>query len=90
MKYGYVRSATQIECEINNQTEILNGYGVEEIIVERSGHDLDDLLARLQEGDEIHIVSLDRISRRFSDFLKKAETIKNAGGTLLIQNKRYK
>ena len=89
MKYGYVRSATQIEREINNQTETLKGYGVEEIIVERSGHDLDDLIARLQKGDEIHAVSLDRISRRSSEFLKKAEMIKNAGGYLLIENRDF-
>lgn len=89
MKYGYVRSATHIEREINNQTETLRGYGVEEIIVERSGHDLDDLLARLQKGDEVHVVTLDRISRRSSEFLKKADMIKDAGGALLIGNRRY-
>ena len=89
MKYGYVRSATHIEREINNQTETLRGYGVEEIIVERSGHDLDDLIARLQKGDEIHVVTLDRISRRSAEFLKKADMIKNAGGSLMIENRNF-
>jgi len=89
MKYGYVRSATQIEREINNQTETLKGYGVEEIIVERSGHDLDDLIARLKEGDELHAVTLDRISRKSSEFLKKADMIKDAGGSLMIENRNF-
>ncbi len=89
MKYGYVRSATQNEKQITKQKEILKGYRVEEIIVERSGHDLDDLIARLQPGDEIHAVSFDRISRKSSEFLKKADMIKNAGGYLLIENRDF-
>lgn len=69
MKYGYVRSATQNTNCINSQCEELQSLGVDKIIVEKIGYDIDNLLAQLKEGDSLYITSLDRLTRKSSEAL---------------------
>ena len=69
MKYGYVRSATQDTNCINSQCEKLQSLGVDKIIVEKIGYDIDNLLAQLKDGDSLYVTSLDRLTRKSSQAL---------------------
>lgn len=73
MKVGYIRDARQDESRIYEQKKILSHYNLDKIIVERTGDDLDTLLQSLQPGDELHVVSIDRLTRSVS----KLQTITN-------------
>lgn len=88
MKYGYVRSATHDTNSINAQKEALNNIGIDNIIVETSGHDLADLLNQLQEGDSVHVTTIDRISRKISECMETLNIIENAKCELRVMNKR--
>jgi len=77
MKYGYIRSATQDINSINKQKEALNSIGIDKIIVETSGHDLDDIIKQLKEGDSIHVTTIDRISRNIWKCKEKLSLIEN-------------
>lgn len=88
MKYGYVRSATQDKNSINVQIEALESLGVDKIIVETSGHDLDDLIAQLQEGDSVHVKTIDRISRKVYECKEKLNIIECKKCELYMMNIR--
>lgn len=63
MKYGYVRSATQDKEHINLQIERLKRFDIDEFVIEESGHDLENLLEKLQAGDRLYVTTIDRLSR---------------------------
>ena len=63
MEYGYVRSATGNRESLEEQVTILKGYGIENIIEEKTGKDLPELLDKLQEGDTLRVSSVDRLTR---------------------------
>lgn len=88
MRYGYVRSATHDETSIQIQTEALKSLGLDKIIVETSGHDLDDLLTQLREGDSVHVTTIDRISRKISECMEKFNIIEKAKAELYTMDKR--
>ena len=63
MKYGYVRSTTQNKEHINLQIERLKRFDIDEFVIEESGHDLENLLKKLQAGDRLYVTTIDRLSR---------------------------
>lgn len=69
MRYGYVRSATQDKEQINKQIELLKRFNIDEFVIEGTGHDLETLLEKLQSGDTLHVVTLDRLSRNVNTCL---------------------
>ena len=79
MKYGYVRSFVQSTEHIDQQIKLLKKFNIDEYIVEKTGHDLEDLLRKLQSGDMLHVVSIDRLSRN-------PETCNKIVADLLLNN----
>lgn len=69
MRYGYVRSATQDKKQINKQIELLKRFNIDEFVIEETGHDLEDLLKRLQSGDRLYVTTIDRLSRNVNTCL---------------------
>jgi len=63
MRYGYVRSATQDKKQIDKQIELLKRFNIDEFVIEESGHDLENLLEKLQAGDRLYVTTIDRLSR---------------------------
>lgn len=70
MKIGYARNANQVFLE--KQVSQLAEYGLDEIVADTTGDKLQSVLERLNSGDSLHIVSLDRLTR---DFTKANEII---------------
>lgn len=63
MRYGYIRSTTQNKEHINKQIELLKRFDIDEFVIEESGHDLENLLKKLQSGDRLYVTTIDRLSR---------------------------
>lgn len=66
MIYGYVKvqkNATNRELAEKKQAELFQKLGVEKIIIETDGSELNKLLEVLQPNDSLHILSIDRLAR---------------------------
>ena len=81
MRYGYIRSKKQSEYSLERQRNALKQYDLAEVIEEKSGNDLDNLLDILQAGDELYVESVERLTR---------STIKLIGITKLVREKGIK
>lgn len=89
MKIGYIRISTdETKQSIDRQVDILKDkYGVEDkwlFTDTTSGKHTDrpalkKMLEILREGDIVHIVSIDRLSRSTMDFLKLMEIFEEKG-----------
>lgn len=90
MKFGYVRtSTTDQKGSLAEQERILRAAGAEHVYIEeRSGKsianrpELQALLAKLREGDEVITTKVDRLSRSLSDFLNVMAEIQERGASL--------
>lgn len=93
MNYAYIRVST-VEQNEGRQLEAMKKYDIPEenyYIEKISGKDtnrpkLQELLAKVEKGDIIHIHDFSRLSRSVSDLLKLVETLQ-AKGVTLISNK---
>lgn len=85
MKYGYVKGKS--EGVIERQLNTLKAYNLDEIIVEKSGKDLDALINRLQAGDELYVVNIDRLAKDLSKLVEISESIKEKGATICTDQK---
>lgn len=93
MKFAYVRTST-IEQNEARQIEAMRRYDIPEenyFIEKVSAKDmnrpkLQELLAKVQAGDVIHIHDFSRLSRSVADLLKLVEELQ-AKGVHLISNK---
>lgn len=93
MNYAYIRVST-VEQNEARQLEAMKKYDIpaENYYVEKvSGKDtnrpkLQELLAKVEKGDVIHIHDFSRLSRSVADLLKLVETLE-AKGVTLISNK---
>ncbi|MFD2627999.1 recombinase family protein [Oceanobacillus kapialis] len=89
MKYGYARVST-VEQNLSYQLERLEEFGCDKIVsdkktginAKRKG--LQGILSRLQEGDQLVILRIDRIARNVRDLLHMIDTIENMGAGLII------
>lgn len=73
MNYGYARSAQEKWLQL--QVDKLKKKNLDEIIEDRTGEKLSDLIDSLKPGDSIHVTTMDRISRSSSLFVKIAERL---------------
>ena len=93
MNYAYIRVST-VEQNEARQLEAMRKYDIPEenyYIEKVSGKDtnrpkLQELLAKVEKGDVIHIHDFSRLSRSVADLLKLVETLE-AKGVTLISNK---
>ena len=82
MRYGYARSIQ--EESLRAQVELLKRKNLDVIIEDQTGEKLSELIDSLKSGDSLYVISLDRISRRTSLFVKIAERLLNNGIKLYI------
>lgn len=90
MKFAYVRtSTTDQKNSLAEQERILRDAGADEVFIEEASAksvanrpQLQAMLAKLREGDQVISTKLDRLSRSLSDFLKIHEEIQARGATL--------
>lgn len=87
MKYGYVRSATQDKKQINSQIELLKRFDIDEFVIEETGHDLESLLKKLQSGDRLYVVSIDRLSRSENTCKKIVSDLLTNNVTLYVEGR---
>lgn len=69
MEYGYVRSATGSGVSLEEQVTILKGYGITNIVEEKTGKDLLELIDSLQKGDTLRVASVDRLTRNVNELV---------------------
>lgn len=86
---GYMRLSTnKEEQKFDRQEEQLKSLGCELIYkdrisgAKRNRPQLDKMLSELHQGDTVHIVAIDRLSRSTKDLLEIVEEIKTAGASL--------
>lgn len=64
MEYGYVRNSTNNEKSIEKQKEELLKYAKEQnVVVDDTGEQFRAMLAKMQNGDSIHVMHTDRITK---------------------------
>lgn len=87
MKRGYIRVST-MQQKVDRQEEQLKGI-VDELYIDKASgssttgrYELERMLIDLQEGDEVVILSIDRLARSTIDLLKIVELIEDKGATL--------
>lgn len=84
MRIGYVR-VSSIDQNEQRQLAALETFHVERIFVDRaSGRDLErpelkKLLEFIREGDELIVVSMDRLARNLSDLLQLVDALTEKG-----------
>ena len=85
MRYGYIKGKS--EGAIEKQLNTLREYNLDEIIIEKSGEDLETLLDKLQAGDELYVVNIDRLARNFTKLVEIVESISKKGATICTDQK---
>jgi len=89
MKYGYIRVSTKGQ-NTDSQYDELMGYGVDEIVTEvvtgiaPKKDQLDELVGKITEGDELIILRHDRLGRNTLQLLTLIETLKNKKASINI------
>ena len=64
MEYGYVRNSTNNEKSIEKQKEELLKYAKEQnVVVDDTGEQFRAMLAKMQNGDSIHVMHTDRLTK---------------------------
>ena len=90
MRYGYIRSKQQSEDCLERQINALKQYELDEIVVEKSGEELDNLLDKLQDGDELYVESAERLTRNIYKLKEINSLVREKGSTLFISGKIFK
>lgn len=85
MRYGYVKGKS--EGVIEKQLNFLKQYNLDEIVIEKSGNDLEALLNKLQSGDELYVEQIERLTRSLSKMVEISETIRKKGAILYMNGK---
>lgn len=91
MKYGYIRVSTKGQNTDSQRDELL-AYGVDEIVEEvitgvaKKKDQLDELVRKLNEGDELVVLRHDRLGRNTLQLLMLIETLKNKNVGINILN----
>lgn len=87
MKRGYIRVST-VQQNTDRQESQLRGQ-VDKIYIDKASgssmagrHELERMMNDLEEGDEVIILSIDRLARSTIDLLRIAEEINEKGATL--------
>ena len=87
MRIGYVKNKDieSIEKQLNNIVK----DGIDEVILDRTGERLPEVLSRLQSGDSLHISSLDRLSRQIREASRIIETLQSRGVEVYVSGNRF-
>ena len=93
LKYGYIR-VSSLEQNLDRQKEKMMQLGIKSNNVyeeKRSGKNLErpvllKLLDKLKEGDELYVVSIDRLGRRIKDIVDVVESLSERGITIVSVN----
>ena len=89
MRYGYIRSKQQSEYSLERQRNAIKQHDLDEVIVEKSGNDLDTLLDKLQAGDELYVESVERLTRSTSKLIEITKLVRERGITLYVDGKPF-
>ena len=75
MEYGYVRNSVNNEKSIEKQKEELLKYAKEQnVVVDDTGEQFRAMLAKMQNGDSVHVTHTDRITKNPEVFAYSAKT----------------
>ena len=89
MRYGYIRSKQQSEYSLERQRNAIKQHDLDEVIVEKSGNDLDNLLNKLQAGDELYVESVERLTRSTIKLIEITKLVREKGITLYVGGKPF-
>ncbi len=87
MRIGYAKNKDieSIEKQLNNIVK----DGIYEVILDRTGERLPEVLSRLQSGDSLHISSLDRLSRQILQASRIIEDLHSRGVEVYVSGNRF-
>ncbi|SFU13449.1 Site-specific DNA recombinase [Pseudovibrio denitrificans] len=91
MKFGYARVSTQLQNDAR-QVEALTDQGItpDHIFIDKESGSirerpaLSELMIKLRDGDEVAVVSMDRLARSLADLHSLVEEITSKGAKLLF------
>jgi DNA invertase Pin-like site-specific DNA recombinase len=87
MRIGYVRNQ-DVEL-MEQQLNMILERGVDEVILDRTGDRLPELLERLRSGDVLNIATLDRLSRDIQKASRILEDLCLRGVELYVGGNRF-
>ena len=88
MRIGYVRNQ-DVEL-MEEQLNRIVKYGIDEVVLDRTGERLAETLKRLRAGDSLHIARLDRLSREIRKVTRILEDLYVRGVEVYVAGDRFK
>ena len=88
MRIAYVRNQ-----EVEFMEEQLNRivkHGIDEVVLDRTGERLPEVLRRLRAGDQLHIARLDRLSRELRKTTRILEDLYVRGVEVYVAGDRFR
>lgn len=87
MRIGYVRNQ-DVEL-MEEQLNRIVKEGIDEVVLDRTGERLPEVLNRLRAGDSLHIASLDRLSRHIYEVTRILEDLYVRGVEVYVAGDRF-
>lgn len=87
MRIAYVRNQ-DVEL-MEEQLNRIVKYGIDEVVLDRTGERLPELLKTLGSGDELHVASLDRFSRIIPATVRILKDLHDRGVALYVDGAKY-
>ena len=88
MRIGYVRNQ-DVEL-MEEQLNRIVKYGIDEVVLDRTGERLEETLNRLRAGDSIHIATLARLSREIRKVTRILEDLYVRGVEIYVAGDRFR
>lgn len=88
MRIGYVRNQ-DVEL-MEEQLNRIVKYGIDEVVLDRTGERLAETLNRLRAGDSLHIATLDRLSREIRKTTRILEDLYVRGVEIYVAGNRFR
>lgn len=88
MRIGYVRNQ-DVEL-MEEQLNRIVKTGIDEVVLDRTGERLPEVLRRLRFGDSLHIARLDRLSRQIYETTRILEDLYIRGVEVYVAGDRFK
>lgn len=86
MKVGYIKETNMMEFHI----EKMRACGVDKVIVDsRNREKIPELLQTLKNGDELHVLAAQHLTRDFYQFANILKQLKEKGVSLYIDGALY-
>ena len=87
MRIGYVRNQ-DVEL-MEEQLNRIVKEGIDEVVLDRTGERLPEVLNRLRAGDSLHIARLDRLSREIRKVTRILEDLYVRGVEIYVAGDRF-